>query len=82
MRDIKNFINEGSANLCTFNLDKFDHEEVRSAFLRLGESLHAFGKCHEFLIEQYKTDDGKSAFDIRVKDKSGNEYFTKTIKSK
>lgn len=82
MKDLKDKIFESSSNLCTFYVDKFDHEEVGNMFIRLGESLHAFDKGHEFSISHYKDDDGKYVIDVRVKDKSYNEYFKKKVTSK
>ena len=82
MKDIITKINESSANLCTFDATKFDNKELGDALMRLGESLHAFpNKAKEFVIEQY-VDEGKSVIKIRIKDKSYNEYYKKTITSK
>lgn len=82
MKDIITKINESSSNLCTFDASKFDNEKLGLALMRLGESLHAFpNKAKEFAIEQY-IDEGKSVIEIRIKDKSRNEYYKKTITSK
>lgn len=82
MKDIITKINESSPNLCTFDASKFDNEKLGLVLMRLGESLHAFpNKAKEFVIEQY-VDEGKSIIDIRIKDKSGNEYYKNTITSK
>ena len=82
MNDIVAKINESSSNLCTFDASKFDNEKLGLALMRLGESLQAFpNKAKEFVIEQY-IDDGKSVIEIRIKDKSSNEYYKKTITSK
>lgn len=82
MKDIITKINESSSNLCTFDASKFDNEKLGLVLMRLGESLHAFpNKAKEFTIEQY-VDEGKSIIDIRIKDKSYNEYYKNTITSK
>ena len=82
MKDIITKINESSSNLCAFDASKFDNENLGLALMRLGESLHAFpNKAKEFAIEQY-IDEGKSVIEIRIKDKSSNEYYKKTITSK
>ena len=82
MKDIITKINESSSNLCTFDASKLDNEQLGLALMRLGESSHAFpNKAKEFVIEQY-IDEGKSVVEIRVKDKSSNEYYKKTITSK
>lgn len=83
MKQINTFINESAINLCTFDASKFDHEELGNAFIKLGESIHAFDKAKEFSLSHYKDDeDNKFVLAIRVKDNSRNEYFKKTIKSK
>ena len=82
MKDIITKINESSSNLCTFDASKFDNEKLGLMLIRLGESLHEFpNKAKEFVIEQY-IDEGKSVVEIRIKDKSSNEYYKKTITSK
>lgn len=82
MKDIITKINESSSNICVFDISKFDNEKLGLALMRLGESLNAFpNKAKEFVIEQY-TDKGKSVIEIRIKDKSHNEYYKKTITAK
>ena len=79
MKSIKKYIDKSNTNLCTFNAQEFNHEDFGLLLIRLGESLHAFGKAHEFTFENLKNSEGNMEINIRIKDSTGKEYFNKSI---